>query len=230
MLSSAFSGILGYLFSLLQGKGIQAAPWLGVHYGPTKKNPNIVPYFGPGLSGWRWIFILQGVITVVIGLIGWYYIVDFPELAANPSKLQKKFLSQQEADFIVARIEKDRHDVVAEEFNMAKYLKGALDLKVWGFAFIFMFTTTITYAIAYFLPIILKDGMGFNAALSNCLIAPPYVFALFVMLAFAWAGDRYHIRSPFILANGVMALIGLPLMGFCTNTGLRYVFIYARTS
>jgi MFS family permease len=149
MLSSAFSGILGYLFSLLAGHGVQAAPWLGQHFGPTKKNPKIIPHFGAGLAGWRWIFILQGVITVAIGLIGWYFIVDFPELAAKPSKTQKKFLTQPEVDFIVARIEKDRHDVVAEEFHMGKYLKGALDLKVWGFALIFMMTTTVTYAIAY---------------------------------------------------------------------------------
>ena len=194
MLSSAFSGILGYLFSLLSGHGYQAAYWLGVHYGPTKKAPTTPVSYGPGISGWRWIFILQGIITVVIGLIGWYFIVDFPELAAKPSKTQKKFLEQDEVDFIVARIEQDRHDVVAEEFNLKKYLAGAMDLKVWGFALIFMFTTTITYAIAYFLPIILKDGMGFSSAASNCLIAPPYIFAAFVMTGFAWAGDKYHIR------------------------------------
>lgn len=222
MLSSAFSGILGYLFSLLSGRGYQAAYWLGVHYGPTKKAPKTPISFGPGLSGWRWIFILQGVITVAIGLIGWYFIVDFPELAAKSSKMQRKFLTQDEADFVVARIEKDRHDVIAEEFNMKKYLSGALDLKVWGFAFIFLFTTTITYAIAYFLPIILKDGMGFSPAAANCLIAPPYVFAAMVMLGFAWAGDKYHIRSPWVIANGVLALIGLPLIGFSDSVGVRY--------
>jgi MFS family permease len=221
MLSSAFSGILGYVFSLLQGHGYQAAPWLGYHYGPTKKNPKIPKHFGAGLSGWRWIFILQGVITVAIGLIGWYFIVDFPELAAVPSKMQKRFLSQKEADFIVARIEQDRHDVVAEEFNIKKYLKGALDLKVWGFALIFMLTTTMTYAIAYFLPIILKDGMGFSPAAANCLIAPPYVFAAFVMMGFAYAGDRMHIRSPWVIANGVLALAGLPMIGFSNNVGVR---------
>jgi hypothetical protein len=230
MLSSAFSGILGYLFSLLQGHGYQAAPWLGVHYGPTKKNPKIKPHFGAGLSGWRWIFIMQGVITVAIGLIGWYFIVDFPELAAIPSKMQKKFLTQPEADFIVARIEKDRHDVVAEEFNLKKYLKGALDLKVWGFALIFMLTTTMTYAIAYFLPIILKDGMGFSPAAANCLIAPPYVFAAFVMMGFAWAGDSMHIRSPWVIANGVLALIGLPMIGFSNNVGVRYFGVFLATA
>lgn len=222
MLSSAFSGILGYLFSLLSGHGYQAAEWLGPHYGPTKAAPTTPVGFGPGLAGWRWIFTLQGVITVVIGLVGWYFIVDFPELAAKPSKTQKKFLEQDEVDFIVARIEQDRHDVVAEEFNLKKYLAGAMDLKVWGFALIFMMTTTVTYAIAYFLPIILKDGMGFSAAASNCLIAPPYVFAGFVMLGFAWAGDKYQVRSPWVIANGVLALIGLPMIGFSSNVGVRY--------
>jgi hypothetical protein len=230
MLSSAFSGILGYLFSLLSGHGYQAAYWMGVHHGPTKAAPKTPISFGPGLSGWRWIFILQGVLTVVIGMIGWYFIVDFPELAAMPSKLQKKFLTQEEVDFVVARIEKDRHDVIAEEFNLAKYLKGALDLKVWGFALIFMLTTTMTYAIAYFLPIILKDGMGFSAAASNCLIAPPYVFAGIVMLGFAWAGDKYHIRSPWVIANGVIALIGLPLIGFSNNVAVRYFGVFLATA
>ncbi|KAF3032856.1 hypothetical protein E8E12_002344 [Didymella heteroderae] len=229
MLSSAFSGILGYLFSLLQGHGIQAAPWLGVHHGPTKAKPTTPVSFGPGLSGWRWIFILQGVITVVIGLIGWYFIVDFPELAHKPG-MGKKFLNKAEVDFIVARIEKDRHDALPEEFNIKKYLKNALDLKVWGFACIFMLTTTITYAIAYFLPIILKDGMGFSTAASNCLIAPPYVFAGFVMLGFAWLGDKYHVRSVWVIANGVMALIGLPMIGFSNNVGVRYTGVFLATA
>jgi hypothetical protein len=88
------------------------------------------------------------------------------------------------------------------------YLKGALDLKVWGFAALFGLTTTNTYAIAYFLPIILYDGMGFTVAASECLIAPPYDAAAIVMYAFAWAGDKYHIRLPFILLNGCLALIG----------------------
>ncbi|KAH3920355.1 hypothetical protein HBH56_003440 [Parastagonospora nodorum] len=230
MLSSAFSGILGYLFSLLAGHGIQAAPWLGQHFGPTKKNPKIVPHFGAGLAGWRWIFILQGVITVAIGLIGWYFIVDFPELSAKSSKMQKSFLTEREAELMVARVEQDRHDAIPEDFSIAKYAKGALDLKVWGFAFIFMFTTTMTYAIAYFLPIILKDGMGFSPAAANCLIAPPYIFAAFVMLAFAYAGDRMRVRSPWIIANGVLALVGLPLMGFSNNVGVRYFGVFLATA
>jgi len=156
-------------------------------------------------------------------------IVDFPELA-HKAGMGKKFLTQQESEFIVARIEEDRHDAIPEEFNTRKYLAGALDLKVWGFALIFMLTTTITYAIAYFLPIILKDGMGFSPAAANCLIAPPYVFAAFVMIVFAYAGDKYHIRSPWVIANGVIALIGLPMISFSNNVGVRYFGVFLATS
>lgn len=227
-MSSAFSGILAYGFSQLQGYGV-GADWMGYHYGPTKANPTARTYFGSGLSGWRWIFILQGLLTVVVGIIGWYFIVDFPELAAKPG-MGKGFLNEREAAFIVARIEKDRHDTIPEEFAIGKYMKNALDLKIWGFATLFMLTTTVTYAIAYFLPIILKDGMGFNTAASQCLIAPPYVFAAIVMFAFAYYGDKYHIRSPFIIANGVMGLVGLALLGFVENVGARYFGVFLATA
>lgn len=229
MLSSAFSGILGYGFSALAGKGYQAAKWLGYHYGPTKANPTAPTYFGPGLSGWRWIFILQGVLTVAVGLIGWYFIVDFPELAAKKG-MGKKFLTEKEAAFVVARIEKDRHDAIPEGFNLSAYLANAADLKVWGFATIFMCTTTVTYAIAYFLPIILRDGMGFSVGMSQVLIAPPYVLAAIVMYAMAWAGDKWHIRSPWVLTNGVLALIGLPMLGFSKNVGVRYFGVFLATT
>ena len=228
-MASAFSGILAYGFSKLAGHGSQmGAPWLGVHHGPTKANPKAARFFGPGLAGWRWIFILQGLLTVVVGIIGWYFIVDFPEEAAKKG-MGKKFLTEKEAAFVVARIEKDRHDVIPEEFAIGKYLKNGLDLKVWGFASLFMLTTTMTYAIAYFLPIILRDGMGFGVAASQCLVAPPYVLAAIVMYSFAWAGDKYHIRSPFIICNGIVALIGLPLLGFASNVGVRYFGVFLAT-
>lgn len=163
--------------------------------------------------------ILQGTLTAVVGIIGFFLIVDFPEKAQTSKGLfNLHFLSNEEAAFVVARIEKDRHDAIPEEFQWGSYLAGAADLKVWGFAALFGLTTTNTYAIAYFLPIILNDGMGFSVAASECLISPPYVAAAIVMYSFAWAGDKYRIRSPFIIFNGCLSLIGEyrihPLLSF----------------
>jgi hypothetical protein len=75
--------------------------------------------------------------------------VDFPEKAAQ----SRKFINEQEASFITARIQIDRQDVVVEPFHLGTYVRGAVDLKIWGFAALFGFTTVNTYAISYFLPL-----------------------------------------------------------------------------
>lgn len=154
-LASAVSGILAY--GLMQMNGL-------AH-----------------LSGWRWIFIMQGLITCIFGIVGYFMIVDFPELAST----SWRFLSERESAFAVARIEKDRADAVPEKFNLKDYLKNALDAKIWGFAFLFGLTTTNSYAIAYFLPIILNEGMGFSVAKAQCLVAPPYAAAAIVCSSFS---------------------------------------------
>lgn len=152
-------------------------------------------------------------------------IVDFPEL--SPSSW--KFLNKEEADFVVARIEHDRHDIEVEPFRMGDYLRCGLDIKVWLFAALYMFTTTNTYAIAYcmllpiyflvewkmfligidlfkilVLPIILRNGMGFSIGEAQCLVAPPYVAAAIVMFIQAYFGDKWHIRGPLIVGNSVI--------------------------
>ena len=175
---------------------------------------------------------MQGLLTVVVGIIGCFTIADFPEKAANREKwsLAIPFINTKEAEFIVARIEIDRHDAIATPFSMKHYAQCAADLKIWGFAWLFGLTTTVTYAIAYFLPIILRDGMGFSIAASQCLVAPPYVLAAIWMYTCAWLGDKYHLRGPFIMANGVMGLIGLPLLGFAHNVGARYFGVFLATT
>ena len=169
---------------------------------------------------------MEGIITIVVGSIGAVTIADFPEHAANKTKsLALPFLNQKEAEFIVARIEQDRHDAIAMPFSLSAYLKCAADAKIWGFAWLFGLTTTTTYAIAYFLPQIL-EGMGFSAGAAQCLVAPPYVLAAIWMFLCAVLGDKYRIRGPFIIINACLGLIGLPLIGFATNVGARYFGVF----
>lgn len=225
-MASAFSGILAFGMSQLAGKG--AGAHLGQHHGPTKAHPHAPHTQDGGIAGWRWIFILQGLLTCILGLGAYFLIVDFPENATKT--YGAKFLTQKEVDFVIAKIEKDRHDAVLESFNLKSYLANAADLKVWGFAALFGLTTTVTYAISYFLPIILEDGMGFTVGKAQCLIAPPYIAGAILMYTFAWYGDKWHIRSPFIIANGVFMLVGLAMLGFATNVGVRYTGVFFATA
>jgi len=216
--ASACAGILA--FGLMQMKGIA------------------------GLNGWRWIFIIEGVVshrifltktascivrvtdalqlTCLVGVVGYWALVDFPD----GKHKSWRFLNQREIQFIINRVQADRGDALVEPFHLGKFLAAGADIKVWGFAMIFFNTTTITYALAYFLPIILREGMGYSVGAAQCLVAPPYVFAGIVMFFASWVGDKYHTRGPIIVFNMILILIGLPLMGFHKNTGVRYFGVF----
>lgn len=83
-----------------------------------------------------------------------------------------RFLKEDELKIIVDRVERDRGDVIAPPFNLREYLKNGLDWKVYFFAANFCLTTVVTYAVAYFLPIVLLDGLGFSVAAAQCLSTP----------------------------------------------------------
>lgn len=80
-MSSAFSGILSYGFMHLNTHG--SGDNLGQKYGPTNANPTAPTGQLSGIAGWRWIFIMQGLLTCTVALIGFVAIIDFPERAAK---------------------------------------------------------------------------------------------------------------------------------------------------
>ncbi|KAI0018970.1 major facilitator superfamily MFS-1 [Xylariomycetidae sp. FL0641] len=194
--AAAFSGILAFGLIQLKGAG--------------------------GLNGWRWIFIVEGLMTVVLGIAGYWLLVDFPD---SKRKLWG-FLSERERAWVVKRVDADRGDVVAPKFELSKFLGAALDLKVWAYGLIAFGTTTITYALGYFLTLILHDNLGFSVGTSQCLVAPPYAVAGIVMYTCGWLGDKYRIRGPIVIANMVICLIGLPILGWHPNPKLRYLGIF----
>ncbi len=67
-------------------------------------------------------------------MLCYVFLVDFPDRAAK----SWKFLNQKECDFIVRRINNDRKDGDSEAFSLIKFLRPAADLKIWGFAMIFL--------------------------------------------------------------------------------------------
>ncbi|KAM7204282.1 general substrate transporter [Naviculisporaceae sp. PSN 640] len=198
--ASAFAGILAY--GIMQMAGIA------------------------NLNGWQWIFIVQGLITVVLAVAGYWLLVDFPD----SKRATWAFLAEKDRQWICARVEADRGDVKTPPFDLKTYLKVGMDLKVWAYAMIFFNTTTVTYALAYFLPLILNGNMGFSVAQAQCLIAPPYALAGIVMYGGSWVGDKYRIRGPIVLFNTMLVLIGLPIMGFHSNAAVRYFGVFLTTA
>ena len=88
---------------------------------------------------------------------------------------------------------------------------------------------TGSYSIAFFLPIILHKQMKFSIAKSQCLVAPPYVFAGFLVCVCGAFGDKYRIRSPLVLMNCILSVIGLVVVPWGSSPGIRYFGMFLTT-
>lgn len=178
-----------------------------------------------GLAGWRYMFLVQGLITIVISFLTYLWMVDFPENAHNSIY----FLNKEEQALAVSRIQKDRKDVQADPFTWSKVLMHSKDAKVYGFAVLFFLLNLVSTALSYFLPIILQTGMGFSQNKAILLSAPPYYYAVVPVVLTSIISDRYRIRGPIITFNCACLIIGFCMLGFSSQVTVRYVGTYLAT-
>ncbi|KAI1367033.1 major facilitator superfamily domain-containing protein [Xylaria arbuscula] len=190
--TSAFSGILAFGITHLEGAG--------------------------GLRGWRWIFVLEGIFTILLGIAGYWLLVDFPD----STRKNWKFLSEKERAWVVQRVNADRGDAEAPKFQLRNFLRAGLDWRLWAYGLIAFGSTTVSYGFAFFLPIILNENLGYGVGASQALVAPPYAFAGIFMYTMGWLGDKYRMRGPIVVINMIVCLIGLPLLGWHPDPKVRY--------
>ncbi|BEI85743.1 hypothetical protein CcaverHIS002_0600300 [Cutaneotrichosporon cavernicola] len=172
--AGSFAKPLGYCFSLLDGKR--------------------------GLSGWRWLFIFYGALTIIIAVIGYIFIIDFPDKA--------NYLDEEEKRIVALRIQRDRADAKPDPLTASKVFKYMCLWQPWLFAIMFMSTTTATYSLAYFLPTILAQ-MGFNNIESMMLGTPAYFWAIFPAIICGKIADKYRgTRAFMVMFNAACILIG----------------------
>jgi MFS family permease len=178
-----------------------------------------------GLRGWQYMFLVQGLVACLFGILTYVWMVDFPEQAHNTPY----FLTKKECALAVSRIQADRADVLPSRFSWRKLLTPLLDPKVHAFALLFFLLNLVSTSLSYFLPIILQSGMNFSPAKSIILSAPPYYYAALPVLLTSYLGDKLHIRGPTIIFNSLSLIAGFIMLGFASNTTVRYIGTFLAT-
>ena len=152
-----------------------------------------------GLSGWQWIFILEGILTFVVAVIAYFVMQDYPATA--------KFLTQEERDEIQARLKRDRSSL-ADEFDL-KYLWAALkDWKIWVHMFITIGVYTGLYSYSLFLPTIINEmGTATTPEMAQLMTVPPYVVACIFCVSAGWYADKLGQRGIFMIGFMIIAYV-----------------------
>jgi len=169
-----------------------------------------------GIAGWSWIFIIEGAMTALLGVVIYFFVSDFPH--------KSSFLTREQSEFALRRVEEDRGDSVPDKISYDKVLQHLSDWTIWAYALMFFCATVPAYAIGFFIVIIL-NGMGWSVTQSLLLTTPPYVFAAIFTLFFAWLSDKLQKRALFIAIQAVLTSFSLVLTAYATVDGWRYVGI-----
>ncbi|KAK6003707.1 hypothetical protein QM012_009478 [Aureobasidium pullulans] len=198
--AGAFSGLLAYGISYMEGVG--------------------------GLAGWRWIFILEGLLTFVVAIVAYFVLVDYPETAS--------FLTVEERAFVTYRLKYDGQDANTEHgYRVAqnnrsdkKFLFAAFkDWQIWVNVVVYWGYVCPLYGISLFLPTIIKE-LGYKTTTAQLLTVPIYVVASAITIAVAYAADRKRLRSPWILVGLCFQAVGFIMCIATSHPGVTYAGIF----
>ncbi|KAI8287329.1 hypothetical protein K4K60_012591 [Colletotrichum sp. SAR11_57] len=180
-----------------------------------------------GIAGWRWIFIIEGALTVGFSFIGYIFTLPFPDQLLASGK--RTAFTQQEIETILDRVERDRGDAEPDPLTWQQFTKLVVRWELWVYGFMFLCCSAPIYAFAYFIQIILTT-LGYSTAVVFLLCAPPYLFSIIWTLLVAYIADKTRLRMPWMVLNAAITLTGLLLTAYHSNNGVRYFGVFLGVS
>ncbi|KAJ6157526.1 hypothetical protein N7470_005118 [Penicillium chermesinum] len=179
-MAGAFSGLLAYLISMMDGVG--------------------------KLEGWRWIFILEGLLTVIVAVASYFFVWDEPATADFLSEEEKMALAES---LNYVQISASTSAQVGNEHSFKwKHVSSALldwqllfhCMNYWGVA-------VAVYALSLFLPSIIA-GLGYSSAIAQLLTIPVYAAATISCILVGYYSDITGQRSLFTFGCYTAVIVG----------------------
>ncbi|KAK8039987.1 hypothetical protein PG993_008398 [Apiospora rasikravindrae] len=200
VIAGAFSGLLAFAIANMSGVG--------------------------GYGAWRWIFIIEGLMTVLVGLAAKFWVADWPEKAA--------FLTASERRMLVRRLAADTGAARMDRLDRRAARRIATDWKMYAGTLAYFGVVVTGYAgsesadaIQFFIPTILAQ-MNLTAAAAQIRTIPIYIAATLICLLVSLATDRLQHRYTFALAGIALATLGYVLL-LCQShvpVGVRYFALF----
>ncbi|GAB2555397.1 MFS transporter [Nocardia heshunensis] len=174
-----------------------------------------------GLSGWRFMFLVEGVPSLVLAVVTWFYLTDSPE--------QATWLEPAERQWLAAELAAEDEQRSAEERWTVR--KALTHPRILGLALVYGGIVYGLYALGFFLPTIINGfqqqyGTHYSVIQRGLINAVPYVIGAVVMVWWSRHGDRtgervWHVALPALvggLAIPVTLYLGNPFSAMVAVT------------
>lgn len=160
-----------------------------------------------GLHGWQWLFLIEGLPTVVLGAVVFFVLPDRPRDA--------KWLSSEQKEWLQGTI--DRENRIAQTTHGLSVWRIFLDPRVLGLAFIYFANTTANLGLAFFLPQIIKS-IGLSNVQTGFVTSIPYIMGTIGILVWGYVSDRTNERRFSLFLALLVTAVGLVGAGYFGKT------------
>ncbi|KAH8666805.1 major facilitator superfamily domain-containing protein [Xylariales sp. PMI_506] len=155
-----------------------------------------------GYHGWRWIFIIEGCLTMAIGLACCFLRISRPETAS--------FLTEEERAIVVSTIRAQSRPTRGLVSEWKTFLGNPLNY-VW--AALYVFTCSTAYSIAIFAPSFVQAfNPKFTVPQVQGEVVPIFVVSAFACLATAWGADHFNHRFGFAITGYLISIVGYAIL------------------
>ncbi|KAI0149449.1 major facilitator superfamily domain-containing protein [Pestalotiopsis sp. NC0098] len=161
-----------------------------------------------GYRGWQWIFILEGILTIVLGILCFPLLIDSP-------RLSHKWLSPDQIRYLELQMfikQGGRSSSEQEGGHHWQDFKAVItNPRMWGQAYILLCISACSYGNKFTLPSITK-AMGFTNTNAQLMTVPPYIAGAISAIFFARLSDHFYWRMPFVAIPLAMIAVGYSII------------------
>ncbi|KAL1959099.1 hypothetical protein VTO42DRAFT_2886 [Malbranchea cinnamomea] len=168
-----------------------------------------------GQKGWRWILIVEGLPSVLIGIAVWFGLADDPDTAY--------YLTEEEKALMRARRSLEIGQTAsAQQFHIKDAKEGAKDWTVILFCVSQFGVDTVLYGYSTFLPTIIKSIGTWSTPQVQALTIPCYALGAITYLVVAWFSDRMQKRAVFTVVFCGITIVGYGILMADASAGVHY--------
>ncbi|KZZ89252.1 Major facilitator superfamily domain, general substrate transporter [Ascosphaera apis ARSEF 7405] len=166
-----------------------------------------------GVAGWRWVYIIEGLFSFVVGLLIWFGL---------PNDISKAyFLNHEERELTLARKRISEAYNGESKFSWREVMITVKDPKTYLSGCISFCQDILLYGFSTFLPSII-EAMGHEGFAVQYLTIPVYILGGICFLVFAWFSDKTRTRGPFIFFANFFGIAGYIILLTVHNNGIKY--------
>jgi ACS family tartrate transporter-like MFS transporter len=160
-----------------------------------------------GLTGWQWLFLLEGIPAVILGFVVLGYLTDSPEKA--------KWLAPEERDWLAAKM-RSENAAAGRRHNLG--LRAALlHPTVWLLGIVLFACQCCSYGLTLWIPQIVQGLSGLGEVLVGLVTALPYAAAAVGMILIGASSDRSGERLLHVAIPSAIAAVGFAMSAYLTS-------------